>query len=77
MLKPFESSFLYLYCPVFCFAFSVQAGVFYSSFTSDDLPKEISLKGVNFLCFLVCSSLTLVVKIVPNIADLNNPEVFT
>ena len=55
MPKPFESSFLYMCSPVFCFEFFVQPGVFYSSFTSDYLSKEISLKGVNFLCFLSCN----------------------
>ena len=59
MSKPFESSFLYMYCPVFCFEFFVQAGVFYSSFASDDLSREISLKGVNIfvLPFRKCPEL--------------------
>ena len=41
-----------MYSPVFCFAIFVQAGVFYSYFASNNLSKEVSLKGVNFLCFL-------------------------
>ena len=32
----------------FAFLFLVQAGVFYSSFASHDLSKEISLKGDKF-----------------------------
>ena len=53
--KPFESSFLFpcIFIILCCVLhFFVQTGVFYSSFASNDLSKEASLKSVDCLCFL-------------------------